>query len=226
MRVTTSGGTTRFRIVGRSVFPLIPGTDPQPLAEGAAFTRGGLDRKGTEPTDGYALVRLAPGVDRSRAVRTSGRSVAASSRGVPRRRRRSTGSSQIDALPGLLAAFMAVVAVVAVGYALVTAVRRRRHDLAVLKTLGYKRAQVRGRWRGTPPRWRSSVSSSASRSASSWDESCGVGSPTTSGFPAPPASRSSGAGDRCRSPRPRQPGRGAPGVAAAHTRPAVVLRSE
>ena len=34
-------------------------------------------------------------------------------------------------------------ALVAVGFALVTAVRRRRRDLAVLKTLGFDRRQVR-----------------------------------------------------------------------------------
>ena len=43
---------------------------------------------------------------------------------------------QIDAVPSAIAAFVAVVALVAVGYALVTAVRRRRRDLAILKTLG------------------------------------------------------------------------------------------
>jgi len=37
----------------------------------------------------------------------------------------------------------ALVALVAVGFALVTAVRRRRRDLAVLKTLGFDRRQVR-----------------------------------------------------------------------------------
>jgi ABC-type lipoprotein release transport system permease subunit len=50
---------------------------------------------------------------------------------------------RIDGLPIALAAFVAVVALVAVGFALITAVRRRRRDLAVLKTLGFDRRQVR-----------------------------------------------------------------------------------
>jgi ABC-type lipoprotein release transport system permease subunit len=50
---------------------------------------------------------------------------------------------QIDRLPMVLAAFIAAVALLAVGYALVTAVRRRGHDLAILKTLGFQRRQVR-----------------------------------------------------------------------------------
>jgi ABC-type lipoprotein release transport system permease subunit len=39
--------------------------------------------------------------------------------------------------------FVAVVALVAVGLALVSSLRRRRHELAVLKTLGFTRGQVR-----------------------------------------------------------------------------------
>ena len=46
---------------------------------------------------------------------------------------------------------MGVLAVVAVGHALVTAVGRRRSDLAVLKTLGFNRLQVRATvvWQAT-----------------------------------------------------------------------------
>jgi ABC-type antimicrobial peptide transport system permease subunit len=50
---------------------------------------------------------------------------------------------RINGLPIALAIFVAAVALVAVGFALVTAVRRRRRDLAVLKTLGFDRHQVR-----------------------------------------------------------------------------------
>ena len=52
---------------------------------------------------------------------------------------------RIDGLPIVLAAFVAVVALVAVGFALVITVRRRRRDLAILKTLGFDRRQVRDR---------------------------------------------------------------------------------
>jgi ABC-type antimicrobial peptide transport system permease subunit len=50
---------------------------------------------------------------------------------------------QIRGLPVALALFVAVIALVAVGLALVSSVRRRRRELAVLKTLGFRRAQVR-----------------------------------------------------------------------------------
>jgi len=45
----------------------------------------------------------------------------------------------LPALAGLVAAL----ALVAVGHALITAARRRRHELAVLKAIGFERRQVR-----------------------------------------------------------------------------------
>jgi ABC-type lipoprotein release transport system permease subunit len=50
---------------------------------------------------------------------------------------------QSRALPVLLAGFLTVLAVGAVGHALATAVRRRRHDVAVLRALGMTRTQSR-----------------------------------------------------------------------------------
>lgn len=51
---------------------------------------------------------------------------------------------QVQALPVALGTFLALLAVGAVGHALATAVRRRRHDLAVLRALGMTRWQSRG----------------------------------------------------------------------------------
>jgi ABC-type lipoprotein release transport system permease subunit len=50
---------------------------------------------------------------------------------------------QIRRLPLLLAAFLALLAVAAVGHAVATTVRRRRHDLAVLRALGVTRWESR-----------------------------------------------------------------------------------
>lgn len=50
----------------------------------------------------------------------------------------------VQVLPVLLAVFLALLAVGAVGHALATAVRRRRHDVAVLRALGMTRWQSRG----------------------------------------------------------------------------------
>jgi ABC-type lipoprotein release transport system permease subunit len=50
---------------------------------------------------------------------------------------------QVTALPRFLAAFLALLAMGAIGHALATAVRRRRHDIAVLRALGMTRRQSR-----------------------------------------------------------------------------------
>jgi cell division protein FtsX len=50
---------------------------------------------------------------------------------------------QVRVLPIVLGAFLALLAVGAVGHALATAVRRRSHDLAVLRALGMTRRQCR-----------------------------------------------------------------------------------
>ena len=50
---------------------------------------------------------------------------------------------QVQRLPLLLAAFLALLAVAAVGHAVATAVRRRRRDLAVLRALGVTRRECR-----------------------------------------------------------------------------------
>ena len=49
---------------------------------------------------------------------------------------------QIDKLPVVLGGFLALLGVVAVGFALASSVRGRRRDLAILKTLGFSRRQV------------------------------------------------------------------------------------
>jgi ABC-type antimicrobial peptide transport system permease subunit len=58
---------------------------------------------------------------------------------------------QIDAIPASIAALLAVLALLAVGHALVTAVRRRRSELGLLKVLGFDRRQVRATvaWQAT-----------------------------------------------------------------------------
>jgi cell division protein FtsX len=51
---------------------------------------------------------------------------------------------QVQRFPLVLGVFLALLAIGTVGHALATAVRRRRHDLAVLRALGMTRRQTRG----------------------------------------------------------------------------------
>jgi ABC-type lipoprotein release transport system permease subunit len=49
---------------------------------------------------------------------------------------------RVSALPSVLAALFAAVALLTVGHMLVSSVRRRRHDVAILRTMGFVRRQV------------------------------------------------------------------------------------
>jgi hypothetical protein len=139
VRVDAEGGHARYRIVGRVVMPGIG--DPQPLAGSAVMTVGGLERVGGA-ADSYTLVGAAPDADRAQLVRHLRRAsdIAPLAAEVPAEIER---LRQIDGLPIAIAALTASVALVALAYTLVVSVRRRARDLAVLKTLGFTRGQVR-----------------------------------------------------------------------------------
>jgi predicted lysophospholipase L1 biosynthesis ABC-type transport system permease subunit len=49
---------------------------------------------------------------------------------------------RVSALPSVLATLFAAVALLTVGHMLVSSVRRRRHDVAILRTMGFVRRQV------------------------------------------------------------------------------------
>jgi hypothetical protein len=148
-------GAVRYKIVGRVVFAAL-GDRPvnsQPLADGAAFTGAGLARifDSNSTSNRYLLGRYAPGADRAATTR---RVAAISGLDKP------AGSPvpvEVDRLrhigwfPVTLAALLGSLALLSVGHALVTAVRRRRRELAVLKTLGFSRRQVRATiaWQAT-----------------------------------------------------------------------------
>ena len=137
-------GSHDYRIVGRAVFARLD--SPQPLANGAAFTGAGLARvlsfADTSNGSPFLVGRLAAGAKLatvehrvfgiSGIERPFGPSVPVE---VDRLR-------QVNWLPATLAALLTVLALLAVGHALVTSVRRRRRELAVLKTLGFDRRQI------------------------------------------------------------------------------------
>ena len=152
-RGTGPDGPIDYRIVGVVAAPRFNDqfSDPVPVDDAAFFTGAGLDAL-DDPTDTDAnaetLIRAAAGADRDTVLRR-----------VERLRRISgfdggpgVGRAvapleverlqQIDSLPVLLAAFLALLGVVSVGFALASSVRRRRRDLAILKTLGFSRRQV------------------------------------------------------------------------------------
>jgi ABC-type antimicrobial peptide transport system permease subunit len=70
---------------------------------------------------------------------------------VPARPDELRGYEGVDATPLALAAFLATIAGATTAHALVSSVRRRRRELALLKTLGFDRRQVRATvaWQAT-----------------------------------------------------------------------------
>ncbi len=143
-------GKLDYEIVGRAVFPSLGPT--QPLADGAAFTGAGYKPLYDQNLfNRFFVGTFARGADRP-AVRARIDAVPnlgpAAAPVVPveidRLRR-------IDWLPVSLAAFLGGLATVAVGHAIIVASRRRRRELAILKTLGFSRRQVRAtlEWQAT-----------------------------------------------------------------------------
>jgi hypothetical protein len=137
-------GRRRYEIVGRLVLPAIGG--PQPLADGASFTSEGfvpiLDRSGGNQTH-FLVARLAPDVDGAAFARRLARTFPFSHVGVPGVPIEVDHLRQVDWLPIALAALLGGLALIAVGHALLTTVRRRRRELALFKIVGFDRRQVR-----------------------------------------------------------------------------------
>jgi hypothetical protein len=135
--------TVEYRIVGQIVLPTVGA--PQALADGAMVTAAGfapLQESGENETH-HLAVRAAPDTDPATILQRV--------RGIDQVQnvRRTTlpveitRLRQIDAIPAALAALLGILALVAVTHAVVSTIRRRRGELALLKVLGFTRGQVR-----------------------------------------------------------------------------------
>jgi hypothetical protein len=148
--------THDYRIVGRIVLPQLQDGDVQALADGAAFSGEGLALISThDSTTRYLLGRFAPGADRVAVERrinaipqfepTGDSTAFVGDHGIAG----PTLPPEVDRLrrigwfPLALAGLIATLATIAVGHALLTGAQRRRRELALLKTLGFDRRQVR-----------------------------------------------------------------------------------
>jgi hypothetical protein len=147
----------RMRVVGTVIVPPNPFAATR-LGDGAAVTVPGLlriDPSLAARVDSLPfLVRFAPGVDRDAGLAAVARDL----QGIPNpiffpaeRPASITSLTRIADVPLLLSGLLALLAVGTLAHTLVSATRRRRRDLAILKTLGFVRAQVRGTlaWQAT-----------------------------------------------------------------------------
>lgn len=145
------GDASSMRVVGRVITPFFGGNLGD-VGQGAALAPAGFsDIQGDDPFAALYL-RVAAGVavedvvasmrERFPDVFTSARKDA----GVV------TTLSRVSSVPLVLASVLVLMAVTTLGHALVSTVRRRRRDLAILRTLGLGRGDVR-----TTVVWQASV---------------------------------------------------------------------
>jgi hypothetical protein len=150
--IRLTGGTVprAIRVTGIGFVPSGPHND---YNEGARLTPAGYDRlfRGAHFAFKFhvGLVALRPGADvdavarRLTATAASIKGAKAFSFSVPDPLSATLVVKDMAVLPLALSAFLAVLAIGAVGHALSIAVRRRSHELAVLRALGLTRWQSR-----------------------------------------------------------------------------------
>jgi len=151
-----AGVRTTMRIVGTA---LMPETAHTGYDQSAWMTRDSLDAVlGPDPPLGpndvwdFALVRWRAGTPDGAAKRTlrdlAGDAYFPFSAQLPSP---VAELGRLRVLPLALAVFFAILAVATVAHALVTTVRRRRHDLAILRSVGFTARQSRGAiaWQAT-----------------------------------------------------------------------------
>jgi hypothetical protein len=136
VEVEGSERSGRLRVVGRGVLPTALN---RALGEGAALTFQALRQiEGDIPPWGLQ-VRIAPGADREAVLARLQREWVDARPVLPALVADFGG---VDELPLAVAALFAAVTAAVLAHTLVTSIRRRRRDLAVLKTLGFDRSQV------------------------------------------------------------------------------------
>ena len=140
-----AGEGLAFRVVGQHLQPAEDSAN-----SGMLVTPEGFEALEGEQGDRGLLVRFAPDVDTDAALDRL-RDVGAQVEVIVAADDAPSDVDNLDelgALPVALAAFLALLAAVATVHALLSATRRRRHDLAVLRVLGFVSGQLHStlRW--------------------------------------------------------------------------------
>ncbi len=134
------------RVVGTVVLP--PGDVSAHLGDGVIVTRQALVRlAGGQARSPYVIaVAFRPSVDTAEAVARLDRRLSAVDRNFftqsPTTPTDLVNFGRIQNLPLILGSVLAVMALLTLAHLLATSIRRRRRDLAILKTLGFARGDV------------------------------------------------------------------------------------
>lgn len=143
-------GPLPMRVVGSGV--LATASDSESLGKGAVVATSAMLRflshappDFSEPPPGDLFIRFRPGVDPTRAIPALTAKLGGIEKviiTVPAQPSDVANFGQVENLPQVLAGLLAALAAATVAYLMVSAVRRRRRELAVLKTLGFVPAQI------------------------------------------------------------------------------------
>ncbi|MDQ1510384.1 MAG: putative transport system permease protein, partial [Actinomycetota bacterium] len=139
--VSTGGPVRALRITGGVLLTPTVVNDSVPLGEAAVVSGAALRALHARAPVNVFLVRFRPGVDRVTALRQL-RSEFPGTVLTAVRPPDIENLQRVSNLPTLLAILFALIAVLTIGNALVSSVRRRGRELAVLRTLGFVRRQI------------------------------------------------------------------------------------
>jgi hypothetical protein len=129
-----------LRVVGRGLFPEFG--DAGGLGNGVYMTFAGLKRMLPEARENVFLVRYRSGTHRAAETAHLRRALdplPARSSGEPREVQ---ALSEVSGLPAVLGGVLVLLAAATLAHTLTSSVRRRRRELAVLRTMGFVRRQV------------------------------------------------------------------------------------
>ena len=133
------GTVGRMRVVGRTILPSLSLNEISGIGEGAAVSASALRRLDPEARPSFFLANLRPGVGVAAINHRYGDTANALG---PQRPGDITSYAGVRATPLIFAALLAVLGLGVLAHLLVTSVRGRRRDLAVLKTIGFARRQI------------------------------------------------------------------------------------
>jgi ABC-type lipoprotein release transport system permease subunit len=139
--VSTGGPPDSMLVTGRLLLTPSIVNDSVALGQGAVVTNRTLQALGQQAPVNEFLVRFAPGVDR--AAEMARLQAEFPGTVLPATRPPDIENlRRVDHLPAILAGLFALIALLTVGNTLINTVSRRRHDVAVLRTLGFLKRQV------------------------------------------------------------------------------------
>ncbi|MEA2827933.1 MAG: putative transport system permease protein [Actinomycetota bacterium] len=142
LTVEGPSSSQQFRVTGLAVVPAVEGLDG--MGQDGIVTIGGMRRLDPEATPSVAAVGLRKGAPRGAADRLGG--------GQYTLPAVLENLAHVRAVPFLLALLVGALAVLTVVHVMITAVRNRRRDLAVLRSLG-----ADGRWITRAVHWQATT---------------------------------------------------------------------